>query len=758
MARYIRAAALFSWGLFWSVPAGSGQTPLSNSFTYQGQLKHDGVSVNGLADFRFSVWDAQSGGQQIGVEYQVDNASVANGLFTVRVDPGANVFSGNARWILVSVRFPAAVGSFTALLPRQPLTAAPYTFYSGATRGINVAQDGRVGLGTASPKQSLHVVGDYYGRGHLWLHAFEGDVASGTAYVQARDDSGSSTIDLRLRTQLNGAAVDALTLKSSGNVGVGTTSPQHKFDTAGTARFSAAAGPNLILHDSNGGPDRPGIQFTNNSQHFIAGDDDSDEAFGFYSKFSNQRTFNAMITIHGNSTGTAGTWNRYLSLTHTGIDGKISTDTGHLLLQPAGNVGIATNSPQSLLHVGSSGANWNWASGNGWGDFSVSNGTVGLAMGIATAGGGMGDVRLWTRGGTERLLIGNPTDGIILQLDDRRVGVADVDSQSRLNVTSLALTAPSPDWSAHFKDANGSGEAWLAGDDGQGREYGIEARGGKAGGFFKNTGGSAEARAAYSSGTNTMIGLWARGEVGGYFESSSASGSIARLGGVNAAVDGTGKFGGGYFGDTDDSGWAEIGSFTYKVRGNGGVSFVQNHPGDRNRVIVYTAPEGDEVATYTRGTARLINGEAIVSLGETFRWVTNPEIGLTAHLTPRGDCQGLFVESLTTSELVVRELRGGTSDVAFDYIVHGLRIGFEEVSTVQEKTREAPIPSMAGHLEQFARRPELRHYNALERFKAMNRSAGIRATLESNAAADLRDAIQRWNTEESTVRPDGLER
>lgn len=54
-------------------------------------------------------------------------------------------------------------------------------------------------------------------------------------------------------------------------------------------------------------------------------------------------------------------------------------------------------------------------------------------------------------------------------------------------------------------------------------------------------------------------------------------------------------------------------------------SLVQRHgilcsesPLRKDKVIVYAAPEGDEVATHTRGTARLANGEARVSLGETF--------------------------------------------------------------------------------------------------------------------------------------------
>lgn len=86
-----------------------------------------------------------------------------------------------------------------------------------------------VGIGTTTPKQTLHVAGDYYGKGHMWLHANEGDGRSGTAYIQARDSSGSSTpstIDLRLRTQENGTLKEVMHLDSSGNVGIGTITPE----------------------------------------------------------------------------------------------------------------------------------------------------------------------------------------------------------------------------------------------------------------------------------------------------------------------------------------------------------------------------------------------------------------------------------------------------------------------------------------------------------------------------------------------------
>jgi hypothetical protein len=80
---------------------------------------------------------------------------------------------------------------------------------------------GNVGIGTSYPKQRLHNTGDYYGKGHFWLHAFEGDGRNGTAYLQARDTSGGSNIGMHLRTQNAGTVVQAIFIHPTGRVGVG---------------------------------------------------------------------------------------------------------------------------------------------------------------------------------------------------------------------------------------------------------------------------------------------------------------------------------------------------------------------------------------------------------------------------------------------------------------------------------------------------------------------------------------------------------
>ena len=127
--------SLLSVGLMLVLLAGLTQaqqpasTPLGTAFTYQGQLKSDGVPHTGTCDLRFDLWDALTGGTQLGTQ-TVTNVSVAEGYFTVQLDYGTGAFVGEARWLAVSVRCPAGAGEYTPLTPRQPLTSSPYALYA----------------------------------------------------------------------------------------------------------------------------------------------------------------------------------------------------------------------------------------------------------------------------------------------------------------------------------------------------------------------------------------------------------------------------------------------------------------------------------------------------------------------------------------------------------------------------------------------------------------------------------------------------
>lgn len=283
----------------------------------------------------------------------------------------------------------------------------------------------------------------------------------------------------------------------------------------------------------------------------------------------------------------------------------------------------------------------------------------------------------------------------------------------------------------YFEALNGSGKASV----GLGH-YGITGYGNTTGGYFKDADNSGYAHVGRGD-----YGIEGFGNTaGGYFKSVDDS-AYAYVGGDYIGIESYGINAGGVFSDLNSAGYANVGYSIYKISGSGTVSFVQNHPENNKQVIVYAAPEGDEVATYTRGTARLVDGMARIKLGETFKWVTNPDIGLTAHLTPKGKSSLLYVESLTTQELVVKSDPNFAGDVRFDYIVYGLRIGFEDVAIVQEKQQESYVPSMADHRQRFEEQPELQQFTALSRFENMAQRQGVSATIDRSASRALLEAI-----------------
>lgn len=272
--------------------------------------------------------------------------------------------------------------------------------------------------------------------------------------------------------------------------------------------------------------------------------------------------------------------------------------------------------------------------------------------------------------------------------------------------------------------------------------YGIRAYGSVAAGRFDRLNYTSESFSILAKG---VYGIEAKGGMSGGYFTNNVSGGTAWVGDEAAGIYARGPVG-GLFHDSDTSARADVADDTYKIEGTGSVNFVQNHPYDPSRVIVYAALEGDEVGTYTRGTGRIESGEARIPLGETFAWVTNPDLGLTAHVTSRGDVPvPLTVVDVTTSELVVRGPAG--SDTAFDYLVMGLRIGFEATTVVQPKEKESYIPAMSNHRRMIADDPSLESHTALSRFRHMTSAVTGKApdSLDFSRADGLRAAIHEYD-------------
>lgn len=107
---------------------------LGTVFTYQGELSSGGVPSNGRHDLRFQLFDAAVNGSPVGAIQCADNVGVVNGRFTVALDFGAQ-FAGQQRFLAIEVRADTGLGcgdgtGYTALLPRQSLSAAPNALFA----------------------------------------------------------------------------------------------------------------------------------------------------------------------------------------------------------------------------------------------------------------------------------------------------------------------------------------------------------------------------------------------------------------------------------------------------------------------------------------------------------------------------------------------------------------------------------------------------------------------------------------------------
>jgi hypothetical protein len=212
--------------------------PVAPVFTYQGQLTQNGSPVNGSVAMIFSLWDAESGGNQMpGFGNQTALVQVTNGAFTVTLNAYSSFDTGQARWLQIAVcADPASCGSATVLAPRQALTATPYAHYA-LKPWIRSGNDFYVPGGTkiginGVPTQPLEVYGDggaslrvdgnsdlrvNGGSDSIFGFFNEGAAAGGTAFI--------------------GQGLFRLYVQNNGHVGINTSSPASELDVRGSVRL-----------------------------------------------------------------------------------------------------------------------------------------------------------------------------------------------------------------------------------------------------------------------------------------------------------------------------------------------------------------------------------------------------------------------------------------------------------------------------------------------------------------------------------------
>jgi hypothetical protein len=197
--------------------------PPSGAFTYQGELKENGQPVNAALPMTFRLFAAATGGAPL-AELSRPAVTVEGGRFTEALTFPPSVVNGaQALWLEVVV-------NGTTLSERQQLTGAVYSL---STRGIVVDDQGRVGLGTASPQRRLSVVGgmdisDTMGQG-VWIASNSVVLADGT------EDSFYRFSGIDQRHTFSTGGTDRVTIDGAGRVGIGTQSPTAALHVAGAA-------------------------------------------------------------------------------------------------------------------------------------------------------------------------------------------------------------------------------------------------------------------------------------------------------------------------------------------------------------------------------------------------------------------------------------------------------------------------------------------------------------------------------------------
>ncbi len=212
---------------FLFIPAITAQT---TEFTYQGSLRDGGQTPNANYDFEFRLYDAPSGGTQIGSVLIRTGVAVSEGVFAVKLDfPGG--FPGADRYLEIGVRT-AGGGGFTVLNPRQKFQSTPY-----AIRSLTAAS-------STNAEQLNGVAANQF------------VVTTDPRMTNSRTPTAGSGFYVQNSTSVQAGTVD-FNISGTGSAGVLNSSAQ--FNLGGQRVLSAGGNGNLFAGRNSGTANTSGI-------------------------------------------------------------------------------------------------------------------------------------------------------------------------------------------------------------------------------------------------------------------------------------------------------------------------------------------------------------------------------------------------------------------------------------------------------------------------------------------------------------------
>jgi hypothetical protein len=207
------------------------------------------------------------------------------------------------------------------------------------TAKMSIVENGNVGIGTTSPYSLLDLnggiginnvtaptdnVSDSQRAGIGWK-ANNSNIVLSTLITTNNDGAWGGHLSFYTRPSTSGLIPERMRITSSGNVGIGTTSPGYKLHVEGTSWFTA----------------EQAISYTNAIQTMYGG-----TGYSLFRMYGNSNGVEMQIDAHSHNSGAATIG------TYTNSDVFIKTNqTNKMVVKAAGNVGIGTDSPSHKLHV-----------------------------------------------------------------------------------------------------------------------------------------------------------------------------------------------------------------------------------------------------------------------------------------------------------------------------------------------------------------------------------------------------------------------
>jgi hypothetical protein len=218
---------------FWTgTSPGSEAINKRMEITYQGDISFYDDTGTSQALF----WDASAESLGIGTTSPFSELSIKSASPQIYLETISN---GN-----VQINFNENADQLDVMVNNS---SGKIAFGTNSTERMRIDSSGNVGIGTASPNRSLHVIGQI---------ALE-DAVSSSAALLISLDSSSNKIYSRTANAVTGAhpldfiqnSSVAMRIDSSGNVGIGTSSPGVPFDVNGAIRTKNSSQAILYLNN-----------------------------------------------------------------------------------------------------------------------------------------------------------------------------------------------------------------------------------------------------------------------------------------------------------------------------------------------------------------------------------------------------------------------------------------------------------------------------------------------------------------------------